>query len=103
MKNSSFVEHLFRCFVLALEYKIVIRFGGEITGYYLKHFTQASKGGKSYFYKDTYKTKDNRERVLAIGPCLGYLTATGLFLEVKNMWETSAQNRTNGCNVRALT
>ena len=80
----------------SVEYEMLPRFRAEIAGYYLKQFAQDSKGGDSDFYQDTYGLIDTRERVLAIGPGLGYVTPTGLFIEVKNMWETAAQNRTEG-------
>ena len=80
----------------SFEYEVLPRFRAEIAGYYLKQFAQDSKGGNSFFYQDTYGLTDTRERVLAVGPGLGYVTPTGLFIEVKNMWETSVQNRTQG-------
>ncbi|MCW3090843.1 MAG: hypothetical protein JWP81_1912 [Ferruginibacter sp.] len=80
----------------SLEYEVLPRFRAELAGYYLKQLAQDSKGGNSYFYQDTFGLTDTRERVLAIGPGLGYVTPTGLFIEVKNMWETAAQNRTQG-------
>jgi len=80
----------------SLEYEMLPRFRAEIAGYYLKQFDQDSKGGNSNFYQDTYGITDTRERVFAVGPGLGYVTPTGLFIEVKNMWETAAQNRTQG-------
>jgi hypothetical protein len=80
----------------SLEYEVAPRFRAEIAGYYLKQFEQDSKGGNSNFYQDTFGLTDTRERVLAVGPGLGYVTPTGLFIEVKNMWETAAQNRMQG-------
>jgi hypothetical protein len=80
----------------SFEYEVLPRFRAEIAGYYLKQFAQDSKGGDSDFYQDTYGLADTRERVLAFGPGLGYVTPTGLFIEVKNMWEMAAQNRTQG-------
>jgi hypothetical protein len=81
----------------SLEYELLPRFRAEMAGYYLRQFAQDSKGGNVHFYQNEYGLSDTRERVFAIGPGLGYVTATGLFIEIKNMWEVTATNRTQGC------
>ncbi|WP_158800455.1 transporter [Pedobacter sp. L105] len=80
----------------SLEYELLTRFRVEFAGYFLRQFAQDSKGGDSQYYQNSYGLPDTRERVFALGPGLGYVTSTGLFLEVKNMWETAVRNRTQG-------
>ncbi len=80
----------------SFEYELFNRFRAEVAGYYLRQLLQDSKGGNTNYFQDDYGILDTRERVFAVGPGLGYVTPTGLFIEVKNMWETNAVNRTQG-------
>ena len=68
----------------------------EIAGYYLTQLEQDSKDGDSHYFQRTYSILNTRERVFAYGPGLGWVTPSGLFIEVKGMQETAVRNRTEG-------
>ena len=83
-------------FNYSLEYTLVSTFRAEIAGYYVRQLAQDSYNGNYNYYQDNFNIGDTRERVFAFGPGLGYITPTGLFLELKGMREISAINRPEG-------
>jgi hypothetical protein len=83
-------------FNYSAEYTIVPGLTLEIAGYYLNQLQQDSYNGNNHYYQDTYHISNTKERVFAYGPGIGYVTPTGLFIELKGMQETSAINRSQG-------
>ncbi|MHB8208924.1 SphA family protein [Mucilaginibacter sp.] len=80
----------------SLEYAINSSLRAEIAGYYLKQFVQDSNNGNYHYYQDNFDISDTREQVLAFGPGLGYVTPSGLFIEIKGMREFDVRNRSDG-------
>ncbi|KIO78700.1 hypothetical protein TH53_02105 [Pedobacter lusitanus] len=80
----------------AIEHTVYKKLRAELAGYFLKQLTQDAFYGNRQYYQDTYKISDTRERVLAIGPGLSYVTPGGLAAELKAFFETGARNRTEG-------
>lgn len=87
---------MFYNFNYALEYPVAKRLRAEVAGYYLTQINQDSYNGNDNYYQQTFGIPDTRERVLAVGPGLSYITPSGLFIELKGMQETAAKNRTQG-------
>jgi len=83
-------------FNYSFEYAVISSFRVEATGYYLTQFVQDSYHGDDHYYQQVYNIPDTRERVFAYGPGVGYVTPTGLFIELKGMWETAVRNRSEG-------
>ncbi len=83
-------------FNYSLEYRIVSSFRAEIAGYYLKQLEQDSSNGDSHYFQNEFGISDTREQVFAYGPGLGYVTPSGLFIELKGMKETAVRNRSEG-------
>lgn len=83
-------------FNYSAEYKILKNTYIEIAGYYLRQFEQDSYNGNHQYYQGNFGISDTREKVFAVGPGLGYITPSGLFIEVKALKEYYAQNRAEG-------
>jgi hypothetical protein len=83
-------------FNYSLEYTLVSSLRAELAGYYLKQLVQDSNNGDYHYYQDNFNILDTREQVFAYGPGFSYVTPTGMFLELKGMWETAAINRSEG-------
>jgi hypothetical protein len=78
------------------EYKIMKNLYGEVAGYYLRQFEKDSFNGDHNYYRENFGISDTREKVFAIGPGVGYITPSGLFLEAKVLKEYGARNRAEG-------
>jgi hypothetical protein len=83
-------------FNYSLEYALNSSLRAEIAGYYLKQLVQDSNNGDYHYYQDNFDIADTREQVFAFGPGLGYVTPSGLFIEIKGMREIDARNRSDG-------
>ena len=83
-------------FNYSAEYAITHSLTVEIAGYYLAQLEQDSFDGDSHYYQRTYSIADTRERVFAYGPGIGYVSPSGLFIELKGMQETAVRNRPQG-------
>ena len=83
-------------FNYSFEYRIISSLRVEIAGYYLKQLQQDSKSGNTHYFQNEFGISDTREQVFAYGPGLGYVTPSGLFIELKGMKETAAVNRSQG-------
>jgi hypothetical protein len=68
----------------------------EIAGYFLQQLEEDAYNGDHRHYQKMYGVKSTKEKVLAIGPGISYVTPTGLFIEVKSFYEVKAQNRFKG-------
>jgi hypothetical protein len=68
----------------------------ECAGYFLKQLEQDSYSGDHSYFQRQYGIADTRESVLGLGPGIGFITRSGLFLELKGMQELSAVNRSQG-------
>lgn len=68
----------------------------EIVGYYLTQLENDSYAGNHSYYQEKYGIKNTKERVIGLGPGIGYLTSTGLLLEGKVFFEALAKNRFEG-------
>ena len=80
----------------SLERVIVKNINVEVAGYYLKQIEQDSYDGDHNYYQHHFGIEDTREEVLAIGPGISWLSPTGLSIEGKVLFETSAKNRLLG-------
>ncbi|WP_299289408.1 transporter [uncultured Mucilaginibacter sp.] len=83
-------------FNYSLEYALTSSLRVELAGYYLKQLAQDSENGDSHYYQEKFGISDTRERVFAYGPGIGYVTPSGLFIELKEMQEAAAKNRSEG-------
>ncbi|MGI4871103.1 MAG: SphA family protein [Janthinobacterium lividum] len=83
-------------FNYSAEYSLTPAFTVELAGYSLTQLGQDSNHGNADYYQQAYGISDTRERVFAYGLGLGFLTPTGLFVELKGMAETAAKNRSEG-------
>lgn len=83
-------------FNYSAEYTIAPRVTVEMAGYYLNQLGQDSFEGNTNYYQNTYGISTTKERVFAYGPGIGYLSPTGLFIELKGMKETGVINRQEG-------
>ena len=83
-------------FNYSAEYAITHSLIVEIAGYYLAQLEQDSYNGDSHYYQRTYSIADTREKVFAYGPGIGYVSPSGLFIELKGMQETAVRNRPQG-------
>jgi hypothetical protein len=89
-------------FNYSLEYALTSAFRVEMAGYYLTQLGQDSFDGNSHYYQDTYHIADTKERVFGYGPGIGYITPTGLGIELKTMWESAVKNRPDGTRATLL-
>lgn len=94
--NSSARPGVFYNLNYSLERVIIKNLNVEVAGYYLYQMEQDSYSGDHRYYQDRFGIKDTREKVLAIGPGLSWLAPTGLSMEGKVLFETSATNRFQG-------
>jgi hypothetical protein len=87
---------IFYNFNYSLEYAITPALKAEIAGYFLTQLKQDSNNGNHRYYQLVDHIADTREKVFAFGPGIGYVSPSGLSLELKNMWEERARNRPQG-------
>lgn len=83
-------------FNYSLEYAVAPGLKVELAGYYLTQLNQDSNFGNDQYYQQTYHITYTREKVFAYGPGLGYVTPSGLSIEIKDMFESDARNRSQG-------
>jgi hypothetical protein len=95
-RNSPVRSGMSYNFNYSAEYKIFKNAYVEMAGYYLHQFEQDSYDGDHDYYRENFAVADTREKVFAVGPGLGYITPSGLFIEVKALKEYAAQNRPEG-------
>jgi hypothetical protein len=60
----------------------------EIAGYFLEQLEEDSFSGNHDYYNEQFGISNTKERMLAIGPGISYVTPTGLFIEAKVFFET---------------
>ena len=80
----------------ALEYRVAGTFRLAVIGYYLRQFTDDTYRGDGEHFRNAWGIANTRERVLAVGPGLSFITPSGLFLELKSAIESGAINRPEG-------
>jgi hypothetical protein len=78
------------------EYTLAKAITVEIAGYYLTQLGQDSFNGDSRYYQKNFGIQNTKEKVFAYGPGIGYVSPTGLFVELKGMQETGVKNRAEG-------
>jgi hypothetical protein len=83
-------------FNYSAEYELFKNTYLEIAGYYLYQFEQDSNNGDHRYFQENFGISDTRERVFAVGTGFGHVTSSGLFIEVKALKESGAQNRVEG-------
>ena len=86
----------------SLEFALNRTFRVEATGYYLQQIQQDSYNDDHSYYQTNFAISDTRERVLAYGIGIGYLTPKGTFLELKAVKEAAVVNRTSGLRATLL-
>ncbi|WP_316762273.1 transporter [Pedobacter aquatilis] len=83
-------------FNYSLEHTVYKSFRIMAAGYFLDQLENDRFAGNSNYYSQVYGIDNTREKAFAIGLGLGYITPTGLSIEVKSMKETTAVNRSKG-------
>jgi hypothetical protein len=80
----------------AFEYALSKNLRLELAGYYLFQLLQDSNNGNSHYYQDRLNITSTKERTFGYGPGFSFATSSGLFMELKSMWETKSRNRPEG-------
>jgi hypothetical protein len=80
----------------SVEYLVGKTFRVAAQGYYLTQFTDDDNRGDKEFFRRQFGLGNTRERVLGLGPGLSFISAGGIFFELKSAVETAARNRPEG-------